>query len=211
MDDAIQTVFTEWPDDAPEEFSREGLMTLAISVVQAVIKWIPKGLPYANALLIEHPMDTDGHTTPDLVTEEPGGLVITDWKYSHHVPADKVMYRLEGNERNHQFWHYIWAVGEHFQRPVSLFRKVVIVGMPKIIVKSSEFTPTPEALASWLQGARAKWDQMDRMRSGALPVYRREEGCKPFGERWPCPMYEACWTCHGDEGKMHAFYTKGDV
>jgi hypothetical protein len=30
-----------------------------------------------------------------------------------------------------------------------------------------------------------------------------------YGDKYPCPYYEGCWTCHGDEVKMSQFYTKG--
>src|SRR4029077_2968961 len=98
----------------------------------------------AVPVLVEEPLGVDGHTTPDLVTREPlgasGGLVVTDWKTSWDVPADRVRYRLEGPERTHQFLHYCWAVQEHLGEPVALFRKVVIVGSPKVIVKDVTFT-----------------------------------------------------------------------
>jgi len=86
----------------------------------------------------------------------------------------------------------------------------VIGCTPKPIVKAVEFTVEKAAFLSWFDGAINKWEQMSKMAQNPASVYRREEGCKPFGEKWPCPMFEACWTCHGDREKMANFYIKED-
>lgn len=205
-----ETFQAGWPEDAPPEFSREGLEAQALKVLDTVYKWIPKNIPDAEPVMVEQALDADGHTTPDFVTREPIGLVVTDWKYSHHVDPDRVRYRLEGIDRVHQFNHYVWAVGEYLKEPVRLFRKVVIIGGPKIMVRAAEFAPTPEGTTQWLTGAQEMWAQMAEMRAGSRIAYQRPEGCKPFGEKWPCPMWEACWTCYGNREKMAQFLVKGD-
>jgi hypothetical protein len=161
---------------------------------------------------VEQALGADGHTTPDLVTREPygqgTGLVVTDWKTSWNVPADRVRYRLEGAERDHQFLHYCWAVGEHLKEPVRLFRKVVIVGSPKIIVKDVTFQPDPQAIEYWLTGARQLWKDMGNVRSGERVAPMNPNGCKMYGEKYLCPYFEACWTCHGDPERMRQFLVR---
>jgi hypothetical protein len=206
---ALREVFQAgWPEDAPLEFSREGTEAHALKVLDAVYRWIVRELPDAEPLLIEHTLRADG-CTPDLVTREPIGLVVTDWKYHHNVPSDRIHYRLEGLDRTHQFQDYIWQVGEYLHEPVRLFRKVAMIGGPRITVKAGEFMPTLEGTAQWLRGAQEVWQQMGEMKAGTRAVYQRSEtGCKPFGAKWPCPMWEACWTCYGDREKMAQFYVK---
>ena len=189
------------------EFSREGLEAQALKVLDAVLKWIPKGMPDAEPIMVEQTLRADG-CTPDLVTREPIGLVVTDWKYHHHVDPDRVRYRLEGLDRVHQFNDYVWQVGESLGEPVRLMRKVAIIGGPKVMVRAGEFVPTIEGTAQWLKGAQEMWAQMAEMRAEARVAYQRPEGCKPFGEKWPCPMWEACWTCYGDREKMAQFLVK---
>ena len=205
---AVRGVFyDQWPPDAPMEFSREGLEAQALKVLDAVLKWIPKGMPDAEPIMVEQTLRADG-CTPDLVTREPIGLVVTDWKYHHHVDPDRVRYRLEGLDRVHQFNDYVWQVGESLGEPVRLMRKVAIIGGPKVMVRAGEFVPTIEGTAQWLKGAQEMWAQMAEMRAEARVAYQRPEGCKPFGEKWPCPMWEACWTCYGDREKMAQFLVK---
>lgn len=194
-----------WPSDAPMEYSRDGLESQALKVLDAVLKWINKEMADATPILVEQALGPDGHTTPDLVTREQGQLVVTDWKTSWNVPADRVQYRLQGAYREHQFLHYCWAVGEHLREPVRLFRKVVIIGSPRIIVKDITFTPSPEAIEYWLTGARQMWKDMAQMRSGERVPTQNTNGCKMYGDKHPCPFYDACWTCHGDEQKMTQF------
>lgn len=204
---AWEQSYNEWPEVT--EVSREGITELLSAVILKTIKWCRVEMAGAKVLMVEQPLGEDGKdTTPDLVTEENEIVVVTDWKYSHHVDPANVHYRLEGSDRIHQFKHYTWRVGEYLNRPVRLFRKVVIVGLPKVIVKESTFVPDEQAQAEWLRQSRRKWHEMARMKVDPLMVYRREEGCKPFGDKWPCPMWEACWTCHGDQEMMTKFYVK---
>ena len=197
-----------WPLDAPLEFSQEALESHALKVLDKVLTWISKKMLDAEPVMVEQPLGVDGHTTPDLVTREPGGLTVTDWKYTHVLDPDRIRYRIEGIERTHQFLHYVWAVGQEMSAPVSVFRKVVIVGNPRIIIRAGTFTPEPAALEQWLASARQMWEDMTEMRAGRRVAYQRESGCFMYGPKWPCPMYEACWTCHGDREKMKMFYTR---
>ena len=197
-----------WPEDAPPEFSREGLEAQALKVLDAVLKWISKNMPDAEPVMVEQTLRPNG-CTPDLVAREPIGLVVTDWKYHHHVEPERIRYRLEGLDRVHQFNDYIWQVGESLGEPVRLMRKVAIIGGPKIMVRAGEFVPTAEGTAQWLTGAQEMWTQMAEMRAGSRVAYQRPEGCKLFGDKWPCMFYEACWTCHGDREKMAQFLVKG--
>lgn len=194
-----------WPVDAPPEFSREGLEVQASKVLDAVLKWIPKNMPDAVPVMVEQPLGEDGHTTPDLVTREPQGLVVTDWKTHWNLDADKVRYRLEGIDRTHQFLHYAWAVGEHLKEPVAAVRKVVIVGSPRVIVRDALVIIQPAMIEQWLAGARQMWQDMAAMRTGHMTAYQREDGCMKYGSRYPCPMFEACWTCQGDRERMRQF------
>ena len=168
-----------WSPDAPPEFSREGLESQALKVLDAVLKWIAKEMPDAEPVMVEQALGADGHTTPDLVTREEGDiLAVTDWKVSMHLPADRIQYRLQDIEKTHQFLHYCWAVGEHLKEPVRLFRKVVIAAGPRILVRDATFTPNDAMLAAWLRDARVKWDLMNQMRTGivypevAVPILR---------------------------------------
>lgn len=197
----------EWPDDAPQEYSRDGHEAQALKVLDRLLKWVGKEMLGVDVLMVEHSLGLDGHTTPDLVTRENGVLTVTDWKYSHYVPADRIHYRLEGIERTHQFLHYAWAVGEYMGEPVRQFRKVVIVGGPVIKVVGATFDPQPY-LANWLAQSQVKWAEMRDMERMPELVYRREQGCMMFGDKWPCQMFEACWTCHGDKEMMKNFYTR---
>ena len=189
----------------------EGLEIQTLRVkktVKAVIRWIEKEMPSAQPMMIEKSLGFDGHTTPDLVTKEEGNIVISDWKYSHYLPADRMAYRLEGAARNHQFLHYVWAVEDYLKQPVYMFRKVVIAGGPQILIKQENWYPQPEEIKAWLAQSCEKSHQMGLMRTDPTLVYRREEGCKPFGEKWPCEMFDACWTCHGDRKMMEQFYLR---
>ncbi len=197
-----------WPPNAPPEFSREGSESLALKVLDVVLKWIAREMPDAEPIMVELPLGADGHTTPDLVTREAGQLVVTDWKTSWNVPADRVRYRLEGLEREHQFLHYCWAVEQHLGEPVRLFRKVVIVGSPNIIVKDATFQPSPESLEYWLTGARQMWESMRNMRVGDEVAWQNVNGCFPYGAKYPCPYLDACFTCHGHREKMTQFLVK---
>ena len=207
---AILVAFEQkWPSTAPPEFSRDALESHTLKVLDKVLAWVAKELPDAKPVMVEQSLGSDGYTTPDLVTREEGGmLTVTDWKYTHVLEPDRVRYRLEGIDRTHQFLHYCWAVGEHLKEPVRQFRKVVIVGNPRIIVRDATFTPEPAALEQWLTGARQMWKDMGEMRAGRKVAYQREAGCLIYGPKWPCPMWEACWTCHGDRRKMAQFYMR---
>lgn len=190
-------------------FEIEAHIPIVHKTLTAVWKWIEANMSHVRVVMVEKSLGEDGHTTPDLVTEEEdASLVVTDWKTSWVLPAEKMVYRLEGAERDHQFWHYIMAVSDHLEKPVKRFRKVVIGCTPKPIVKATEFMVEKAAFLSWFDGAINKWEQMSKMAQNPASVYRREEGCKPFGEKWPCPMFEACWTCHGDREKMANFYIR---
>lgn len=207
--DALAETLTDgWPNHAPTEYDLDVYLALGYQVLEKTLTWIRQEMADAKPLMIEQSLGEDGHTTPDLVTRESAGLVVTDWKYHHHVPADRLHYRLEGIDRVHQFWHYIWAVGEYLHEPVKVFRKVAIIGSPKILVRKAEFSPTSEGLAQWVYGAEVIWNEMKGMREYPEFMYQRVDGCFPFGEKWPCPMFEACWTCYGDREKMRQFYTK---
>ena len=202
---AAQALRDGWPADAPMEFSREGLESQALKVLDKVLTWCAKEMPDATPLLVEQALGADGHTTPDLVTREEGQLVVTDWKTSWNLDADRVRYRLEGLDRTHQFLHYAWAVGEHLKEPVSLIRKVVIVGSPRVLVRAATWAPSAAAIESWLASARQMWTDMAEMRAGERVAWQNTNGCKMYGDKYPCPMWEACWTCHGEETKMAQF------
>ena len=211
-----QVFIDEWPDDAPPEYSRDTLTTQALQTLDAVLHWITEHMPDAKPVMVEQSLGADGHTTPDLVTRERSGhgsgqgsgLVITDWKVSMSLPADRLLARLEGIERTWQFLHYCWAVGEHLQEPVWMFRKVVIAAGPKILVREATFQPPPAMLAAWLKDAEAKWGLMHQMKTGTLYPWRQETGCFMYGPKWRCPMYDACWTCYGVEKQMAQFNTR---
>src|SRR3990167_1842908 len=206
-----QVFIDEWPPDAPPEFSREGLESQALKVLDAVIKWIAKTMPDAQPVMVEQALGADGHTTPDLVTREEGDiLAVTDWKVSMNLPADRIQYRLQDIEKTHQFLHYCWAVGEHLKEPVRLFRKVVIAAGPSILVRDATFTPNDAMLAAWLRDARMKWDLMNQMRQGIVYPWRQEDGCLKYGAKWRGQYWDACWTCHGDEEKMAQFLVRRD-
>ena len=205
-----EMLLLNWPENVPAEFSREGLEAQALKTLDAVLKWIPKSMPDAAPVMIEQPLGADGHTTPDLVTREPIGLVVTDWKVSAHLPADRIQYRLQDLEKTHQFLHYCWAVGEYLKEPVRLFRKVVIAAGPQIRVKDGTFMPTPKGLAAWYADARIKWDLMHKMRDGTVYPWRNEDGCLKYGEEWSCWAYDGCWTAHGDPERMRQFLMKGE-
>jgi len=209
MAEGVGIIFEyDWPEDAPPEFSKEGLQDQALKVLDAVLRWIAKEMPDAEPVMVEQSLGSNGHTTPDLVTRESGQLVVTDWKTSWNVPADRVRYRLEGIERDHQFLHYCWAVGKHLGEPVKLFRKVVIVGSPRIIIKDVTFQPSPQAIEYWLTGARQLWKDMAQVRSDERVASQNPNGCKMYGDKYPCSYYEACWTCHGDSDRMRQFLVR---
>jgi hypothetical protein len=196
-----------WPASAQSELNREELESQALKVLDATLKWVRSNMVEGIVpILVEQPLGADGHTTPDLVTREPIGLVVTDWKYSHFVQPESIHYRLEGVERTHQFLHYAWAVGEYLNEPVTLFRKVVIIGGPKIQIRTADFQPSPAALEQWLTGARQIWQDMAQVRQGTRVATMNPNGCKMYGDKWPCPMFEGCWTCHGNTEMMKNFY-----
>ena len=197
-----------WPWDAPPEFSRDGSESLALKVLDKVLAWIGKEMSNAQPVMVEEPLGPDGHTTPDLVTDEDGVLTVTDWKTSWNLDADRVRYRLEGLDRTHQFLHYAWAVGERLGRPVQRIRKVVIVGSPRIIVRDATWTPTPVALEYWLTSARQLWEDMAKVRAGERVASMNTNGCKMYGDKYPCTYWDACWTCHGDEAQMAQFLVR---
>ena len=218
-EDAIKdTMISQWPPNAPAEFSREGLEAQALKTLDAVLKWIAKHMSDAKPVMVEQSLGADGHATPDLVTREQadiypdtdGILVVTDWKISANLPVDRIQYRLQDLEKTHQFLHYAWAVGEHLKEPVRLFRKVVIAAGPQIRVKDGTFTPTPESLAAWHADAQVKWDLMHKMRDGTVYPWRNEDGCLKYGEKWRCWAYDGCWTAHGDPERMRQFLMKGE-
>jgi CRISPR/Cas system-associated exonuclease Cas4 (RecB family) len=199
-----------WSDSEP---GREAAEDLALKVVLATMRWCQQ-LGEVEVVAVEEPLGDPWQGTPDLITRETGGLVIWDWKYSHEVKPEWLHYRLEHPEHSHQFQHYIWAVQEKYHESVSLFRKVVIVGLPKVQVAQALFVPDPMAQQEWLRQAKVKWHTMAMMKAGGMLhgglVYRNENGCKPFGDKWPCPMWRACWECHGNREQMAQFYVKGD-
>ena len=198
-----------WPQTAPPEFSYAGLESLALKVLDKTLAWVEKSMPDAKPVMVEQPLDENGHTTPDLVTIEEGDiLTVTDWKTSWNLDADRVRYRLEGLDRTHQFQHYAWAVGERLGRPVQRIRKVVIVGSPRIIVRDATWAPTPQALEYWLTSARQVWEDMAKVRAGERVASMNPGGCTMYGPKYPCTYWEACWTCHGDREQMAQFLVK---
>lgn len=212
IDAAHEELQRLWPDTASEEYSLDGMLGLLAKTLLKLVTFFENDMEGAEAILIEQPLGGDGHTTPDLVTREHGELVVTDLKYHHHVPPDRISYRFEYLDRDHQFNHYPWAVEQYLGEPVRWFRKLGVIGSPKIVVRAEMFEITPESQAAWLQSARRKWHEMDRMKIGGPAfVYQRQEGCRPYGEKHPCPMEAACWTCYGDREQMAKFYTKKGV
>ena len=208
--DALRREFScLWPLTTPPEFSREGLESLALKVLDKVLAWIGVHMPDAQPVMVEEPLGADGHTTPDLVTIEEGDiLTVTDWKTSWNLAADKIPFRLAGLDRTHQFLHYAWAVGERLKRPVQRIRKVVIAGSPRIIVKDATWAPTPQALEYWLPSARQTWQDMGMVRAGERVASMNPNGCMMYGPKYPCTYWEACWTCHGDRKKMAQFLVR---
>jgi hypothetical protein len=209
---SILNVFeAEWPESEP---GREVAEDLALKVVLATMRWCQQ-LGEVEVVAVEEPLGEGIEGTPDLITRETGGLVIWDWKFSERVKPEHLHYRLEHPEHSHQFQHYIWGVQEKYHEAVSLFRKVVIVGLPKVQVAQALFVPDPMQTREWLRQAKVKWHTMAQMKAaGSLHgglVYRNEGGCRPFGERWACPMERACWECHGDRTQMAQFYVKGET
>ena len=195
----------EWPPDAPLAYSLEGAVRVLERLLEAFEKWVGVEMPGALPVAVERDF---GESRVDLVTEEPDGLVVTDWKYKHNLPLDRVLYQLNPVERSHQAWHYIWRVGQEYSRTVSRFRLVLLIGAPRVAVRHTDFTVEPDALAAWLRRAEAKWGEMERMRMNQTPIYRREEGCHPYGEKHPCPFLDACWRLHGDERKYETLYNR---
>lgn len=204
----VLNVFEEmWPKENPF-LDRELHEDLALKMVMEAITWCQGFMVDAEPLMIEEALDEDGTTTPDLVTRENRGVVITDWKLHYEVKPEHVHYRLEGPERVHQFQDYIWRVGEKLGEPVRLFRAVHLVCQPKRMIRAVTFVPNPEAQAEWLRQARRKWHLMGMMAADPTLAYRNENGCKLYGEKWPCPQWTACWDLHGDQDLMAQFYTK---
>lgn len=189
-----------------------GLSALLAKILGKAYDWCEANMGHAEVIMVEQSLRENG-ITPDLITREHGDLVVTDWKYHHKVKREHLHYRLDGPERNHQFLHYVWDVGEYCQEPVRLFRRVSIVGTPQIIVKDSIFVPTEPMMTAWLQQAKRKWHEMDQTIAAGTGfhgnfAYRREDGCMPYGAEHPCEMWAACWTCHGNREQMSNFYTK---
>ena len=198
-----------------------GLCALLAKILGKAYDWCEASMGHAEVIMVEQSLRENG-ITPDLITREHGDLVVTDWKYHHKVKREHLHYRLDGPERNHQFLHYVWDVGEYLgrahrapgcQERVRLFRRVSIVGTPQIIVKDSIFVPTEPMMTAWLQQAKRKWHEMDQTIAAGTGfhgnfAYRREDGCMPYGAEHPCEMWAACWTCHGNREQMSNFYTK---
>ncbi len=198
-----------WPSTAPAEYADDGLLSLALKVLDKVLTWIAINMPDAQPVMVEEPLGQDGYTTPDLVTIEEGDiLTVTDWKTSWNLDADRVRYRLEGLDRTHQFLHYAWAVGERLGRPVQRIRKVVIVGSPRIIVRDATWSPTPQALEYWLTSARQTWQDMAQVRVGERVATMNTNGCALYGPKYPCTYWEACFTCHGNREQMAQFLVR---
>ena len=200
-----------WPTSAPPEYNRDGLESQALKVLDKVLAWIAKEMPDAEPVMVEQTLRADG-CTPDLITREPTGhgtgLVVTDWKTSWNLDADRVRYRLEGLDRTHQFLDYAWQVGQTLGEPVALVRKVVIVGSPRIIVRDATWAPTPQALEYWLTSARQVWEDMAKVKAGERVASLNTNGCTMYGPKYPCTYWEACWTCHGDEAQMAQFLVR---
>lgn len=199
---AASTLAAIWPPDAPVVYSQESAQATISRLLDAFPTWVSTGM-VALPLAVEKDY---GEARVDLITEEAGDLVVTDWKYHANVPADRLHYRTERLSRSHQAWHYIWRVGQDFGRMVSRFRHVLLIGGPRLIIRDYVFTVEPDALAAWLHGAESKWMQMSRMNEGMERIYRREEGCYPYGEKYPCPAFDGCWRLHGNESKYDALY-----
>lgn len=194
-----------WPADAPDVFSVDGAASRAGKAAATAVKWFETEMAEASPLLIEHSF---GESIVDLVTQEGDLLVVNDYKYVHELPGDRVHYRLDAFPRKHQFWHYVWRTGEHYMRPVDLFRGVLIIGGPKMMVKHTTFAPSPEGIAAWHKSAQAKWAMMEAMAGGTLGIPRREEGCSMYGDKYPCPMAEGCWTLNRNEAGYDAIYNR---
>lgn len=208
---ALETLVDLWP--ISEVHSFEGMAQLLNRVLDATITHCALHMRTEDAIMIEEPLGEDGHTTPDLVTrgfnpDLKQGLVITDYKFHLEVKPEHVVYRLQDPDHSHQFQHYTWAIQEKFKEPVKLFRALHIVGLPKVIVRETTFVPSEAQTAHWLAQARRKWHLMEMMRLDPQLAFRNENGCKPYGDKYPCPQWEGCWTCHGDEEMMTNFYVK---
>lgn len=210
---AVLNVFEAlWPAEGGGAHDRERLETLALQCVMETITWCQATLGEVEPLLIEQSLDEDDHTTPDLVFRRAGGIEIIDWKYHHEIDLAKKPWslqdRLEEVARVHQFQDYCWRVGEYLQEPVRLFRAIHIIGQPKIVVREAAFQPSAAAQAEWLRQARRKWHQMGMIATEPALAWRNENGCKMYGEKWPCPQWAGCWECSGDPEQMAQFYVK---
>lgn len=212
---ALRALQEGWP---PEVEGLEVQRAAIERTMPALIRFCETEMREELPVLIEHPLGEDGHTTPDLVTRGPLGLVVTDYKTHLHVEPDRVKYRLEGVERVHQFQHYAWAVSQYLGEPVRLIRRLTIVLGPKVVVKAAECEVDGRAQTAWYTQAEEKWRKMwsaldeneqgDEVYFAPAHIWRNENACKPYGEKWPCPMYTACWECHGDEELMAKFYLR---
>lgn len=205
-DAALPALEAGWPQGG-SEFSLEGTALLLEKMVQATIAWCKKELEGAIPLLIEHSLGPDG-ATPDLVIRNRGQVEVIDWKSHMEVKPDRIPYRLQDPDHSHQFQDYIWRVSEYLNEPVRLFRAVHIIGLPRLIVRETTFVPSEAQQAEWLRQARRKWHLMAMMKVDPALVYRNEGGCKPYGADYPCPMWTACWECHGQPGAIAQFYTR---
>ena len=147
---------------------------------------------------------------PDLVfrTQGAGLLAVSDTKVSLFVDSRYRASRLAEYETDHQMWHYIWEVGEHYGEMVSLCRVLQVILTPKTVATCYDIENiTSERIQFWLRGAERLWDGMARedppLECAPSP---RFSSCN--GKYGQCIYMDWCHLFGGNAEKAEAYYER---
>ena len=131
----------------------------------------------------------------DLITDNGGGLTVTDYKTKNKMDAKYADGELRQTQRSWQLKQYAYFVQQKYGRPVTHVRKLLVAFAPALKVWLVSYAVTQQELSGWYSQARTVWEQMDRIEfyDDGRKVWQNAGECERYGWMWRCPYYETCW------------------
>ena len=141
--------------------------------------------------------------TPDLITRDHRGLIVTDLKNSLYTNPIYLPKRLAEYDTNTQGWHYAYFVSLIYGEPVVEVRFQNIVMAPSVKNVVAVISITPERLNFWFADSVIKWSRMAQ--EGKTDVAPGNwENC--YGKYGKCPFYMICHELDRDPEKIKVFF-----
>lgn len=125
-----------------------------------------------------------GWARADVVYQMPdGGKVVRDLKFTLKDPGMGYLpERMKDYAEHPQGWHYLWMTGAR------VFIPTLVVAHP-FLIHERPCSRSTEEIEQWLISQRAKWDVMERMENGEIPIWKSDHHKTQYGK---CRFYEFC-------------------